>query len=179
MEPNPVAPDAARSPRARKTAWVVAGLALATAAIGGALWAAATPPAAAPQPSAAASTAAGPRTVKVDTIVAANGPMPTIEDIVLINYKGTLPDGKVFDQAQRAVFPVSEVVPGFTQGLIQMHKGGTYRLFIPSDLGYGARGAGPIPPNTDLSFEVELVDFKTPAEIAQMRAAQAAKPAER
>jgi FKBP-type peptidyl-prolyl cis-trans isomerase FkpA len=111
--------------------------------------------------------AAMPPRVDVDTIVAGKGPSPTLNDVALINYKGTLPDGKVFDQAERAVFPLAEVVPGFTKALEQMQKGGKYKVWIPSQLAYGDKQAGQIPPNTDLTFEIELLDFKSRAEIEQ------------
>ena len=65
-----------------------------------------------------------PQSVKVVTVLAGKGVSPTIDDVALINYKGTLPNGKVFDQQQRAVFPLAEVVPGFTKALEQMQKGG-------------------------------------------------------
>jgi FKBP-type peptidyl-prolyl cis-trans isomerase FkpA len=108
-----------------------------------------------------------PPRVDVDTIVSGTGPSPTVNDVALINYKGTLPDGKVFDQQQRAVFPLAEVVPGFTKALEQMQKGGRYKVWIPSQLAYGDKQAGEIPPNTNLTFEVELLDFKSRAEIEQ------------
>ena len=108
-----------------------------------------------------------PIAVDVDTIHAGNGPSPTRDDVALVNYKGTLPDGKVFDQAQRAVFPLAEVVPGFTKALEQMQRGGKYKVKIPSELAYGDKQSGPIPPNTDLTFEIELLDFKSRAEIEQ------------
>lgn len=111
--------------------------------------------------------AALPPAVDVDTIVAGQGPSPTRDDVALINYKGTLPDGKVFDQAERAVFPLAEVVPGFTKALEQMQRGGKYKVQIPSELAYGDKQAGQIPPNTDLTFEIELLDFKSRAEIQQ------------
>lgn len=111
--------------------------------------------------------AALPPSVDVDTIVAGKGPSPTRDDVALINYKGTLPDGKVFDQAERAVFPLAEVVPGFTKALEQMQRGGKYKVQIPSELAYGDKQAGQIPPNTDLTFEIELLDFKSRAEIQQ------------
>lgn len=111
--------------------------------------------------------AAMPPSVDVETIVAGSGPSPTRDDVALVNYKGTLPDGKVFDQAERAVFPLAEVVPGFTKALEQMQKGGKYKVQIPSELAYGDKQAGEIPPNTDLTFEIELLDFKSRAEIEQ------------
>ncbi len=113
--------------------------------------------------------AAVPAAVKVETITAGEGPSPTIDDVALINYKGTLPDGKVFDQQQQAALPLAGVVPGFTKALVQMQRGGKYKVLIPSELGYGAHQAGPIPPNTDLTFEIELLDFKSRAEIEQQQ----------
>ncbi len=110
-----------------------------------------------------------PRSVHVDTIAAGSGPSPTITDVALINYKGTLPNGKVFDQQKNAVFPLEGVVPGFTKALEQMQKGGKYKVLIPSELAYGDKAAGEIPANTDLSFEIELLDFKSRAEIEQQQ----------
>ena len=103
--------------------------------------------------------AAMPPQVQVATITAGEGASPTIEDVALINYKGTLPDGKVFDEARNAVFPLQGGIPGFTKALEQMQKGGKYKVKIPASLGYGDKQAGQIPPNTDLTFEIELLDF--------------------
>ena len=103
--------------------------------------------------------AAMPASVEVDTLTAGAGERPTREDVALVNYKGTLPDGKVFDEGKQAVFPLSEVVPGFTKALEQMQRGGKYKVEIPAALAYGDRQMGDIPPNTDLTFEVELLDF--------------------
>ena len=103
--------------------------------------------------------AALPAAVDVEVLMPGTGPSPTINDVALINYKGTLPDGKVFDQAQYAPLPLQGVVPGFTKALVQMQRGGKYKVVIPSELGYGAQGRGDIPPNTDLTFEIELLDF--------------------
>ena len=103
--------------------------------------------------------AALPPHVDVDTLVAGKGASPTASDVALINYKGTLPDGKVFDEAKNAVFPLQGVIPGFTKALEQMQKGGKYKVEIPASLGYGDKAAGQIPPNTDLTFEIELLDF--------------------
>ena len=113
--------------------------------------------------------AAMPATVTVETLTKGKGPSPTIEDVALINYKGTLPDGKVFDQQQQAALPLAGVVPGFTKALVQMQRGGKYKVLIPSELGYGDQQAGPIPPGTDLTFEIELLDFRSRAEIEQQQ----------
>jgi FKBP-type peptidyl-prolyl cis-trans isomerase FkpA len=110
-----------------------------------------------------------PAAVDVDTITAGKGESPTRKDVALVNYKGTLPDGKVFDEGKQAVLPLAEVVPGFTKALEQMQRGGKYKVHIPSELAYGEKGAGPIPANTDLDFEIELIDFKSRAEIEQQQ----------
>jgi FKBP-type peptidyl-prolyl cis-trans isomerase FkpA len=83
-----------------------------------------------------------------------------------------LKDGTVFDQNEQMPMAVGSVVPGFADGLVQMQRGGSYRLEIPSELAYGAEGGGPIPPNSDLVFEVTLLDFKTQAELDAMIAKQ-------
>lgn len=103
--------------------------------------------------------AAMPPRVDVQTLTAGKGVSPTINDVALINYKGTLPDGKVFDEGQNKVFPLQGVIPGFTKALMQMQKGGKYKVRIPSELAYGDKATGDIPPNTDLTFEIELLDF--------------------
>jgi hypothetical protein len=92
------------------------------------------------------------------------GPSPTPTDIVLVHYTGRLQDGTVFDSSQGkqpVPFPVTGVIPGFTEGLQLMKKGGTYRLRIPPNLAYGAAGAGGgvIPPNATLDFEIQLLDM--------------------
>jgi FKBP-type peptidyl-prolyl cis-trans isomerase FkpA len=109
--------------------------------------------------------AALPPSLSVETIKAGSGASPTESDMVLINYKGMMPDGKVFDEGQTRPMPVKGVIPGLTQALEKMQRGGKYKVFVPSDLGYGPKGVGPIPPNTDLTFEIELLDFKNKAEI--------------
>lgn len=96
---------------------------------------------------------------------AGQGAPPTDADVVLVNYEGRLADGKVFDAAKWAVFPVNGVVPGFAEGLRRMQKGGSYRITIPPELAYGAQAAGDIPPNSTLTFDVELLDFRSMAEL--------------
>lgn len=101
---------------------------------------------------------------------------PAKGDYVLVNYIGYLAaDGRVFDQNTAAAFPVEGVIPGFSEGLQLMAKGSTWRFCVPAAIGYGAQGAGDtIPANADLVFQVELVDYKTAAEVEKMRAAAAA-----
>jgi len=93
------------------------------------------------------------------------GKSPTADNTVEVHYKGTLIDGKEFDSSytrnQTATFPVSGVIPGWTEGLQLMKEGGKYMLFVPSNLAYGERGAGrDIGPNATLIFEVELISVQ-------------------
>lgn len=90
------------------------------------------------------------------------GATPKATDTVQVHYEGKLLDGQVFDSSQRAGQPVSfqvnGVIPGWTEALQLMHVGDKWRLFIPSELAYGARGAGDqIGPHAVLVFEVELL----------------------
>ena len=93
------------------------------------------------------------------------GDKPTAEDTVRVNYKGSLLDGTVFDDSAQhggaAEFPLAQVVPGWQEGIVLMPVGSKYRFWIPSELGYGETGTpgGPIPPNSTLVFEVELLDI--------------------
>jgi FKBP-type peptidyl-prolyl cis-trans isomerase len=101
------------------------------------------------------------------------GPKPSADAVVLVNYAGYLAsDGSQFDANKDMPLPVSDVVPGFSQGLQQMQRGGAYRLCIPAALGYGARSTGPIPANSNLVFTVELIDFKSRAEIEALQSGQ-------
>jgi len=119
--------------------------------------------------------AAMPPGVSVETLTSGTGATPGAEDVVFVKYTGKLEDGTVFDQSQESAWPIpgilpdgtalplGEMVPGFQQALMQMQKGGKYTVEIPSDLAYGATPppGAPIPPNADITFEVELVDFMT------------------
>lgn len=93
------------------------------------------------------------------------GDSPKATDEVTVHYHGTLIDGSVFDSSvergQPATFPVNGVIPGWIEALQLMKPGAKYKLFIPSDLAYGERGAGQkIGPNSTLIFEVELISIK-------------------
>ncbi len=91
------------------------------------------------------------------------GEKPGADAKVKVNYKGMLTsDGSEFDSGQASEFKVGGVIPGFAQGLQLMQPGGSYRLCIPSRLGYGEAGTGPIPANADLVFEVDLLSFTNP-----------------
>jgi FKBP-type peptidyl-prolyl cis-trans isomerase FkpA len=103
--------------------------------------------------------AARPPMVEVRAVTAGQGANPTMDDVVVINYVGKLNNGNVFDRADKAVLPLQGVVPGFSRALLQMQRGGRYLVKIPAKLGYGDRAVGPIPANSDLTFEIELLDF--------------------
>jgi FKBP-type peptidyl-prolyl cis-trans isomerase FkpA len=107
---------------------------------------------------------------------AGTGAKPPADATVLVNYIGYLAaTGAVFDQNMQTPMPVGEVIPGFSQGLQLLGKGGVARLCIPAAMGYGAQASGPIPANSDLVFQVELLDFRTAAEIADMAKARGAE----
>jgi len=91
-----------------------------------------------------------------------DGQIPTPEDRVTVHYRGTLLDGTEFDSSYKrdkpTTFPVRGVIKGWTEALQLMKVGSTYRLFIPSNLAYGSRGAGQkITPHATLIFDVELL----------------------
>lgn len=90
------------------------------------------------------------------------GVSPTDDDVAIVDYTGRLADGTVFDgsRGQTVEFPVSGLIPGFTEGLKMMKPGGEYRLIIPAAIGYGSRGAGPIPGDAVLDFTVKLEGIK-------------------
>lgn len=90
------------------------------------------------------------------------GASPKAIDTVRVHYRGTLADGREFDSSYKRgepiEFPLSGVIPCWTEGVQRMKVGGKSRLTCPSAIAYGARGAGSlIPPNTTLLFEVELL----------------------
>ena len=102
--------------------------------------------------------------LQYEVITQGNGPKPSPEDTVRVHYKGTLINGDEFDSSysrgEPTQFPLNGVIAGWTEGLQLMNTGSKYRLFIPSELGYGARGAGQqIPPDSTLIFEVELLEI--------------------
>jgi FKBP-type peptidyl-prolyl cis-trans isomerase len=93
------------------------------------------------------------------------GPKPAAQDTVVCNYRGTLLDNTEFDSSEKhggpASFPVNQVIKGWTEALQLMPVGSKWQLFVPSELAYGPRQAGPqIGPNSTLIFEVELLSIK-------------------
>lgn len=95
------------------------------------------------------------------------GAKPKPSDTVRVHYTGTLVKGDVFDStsgSEPAEFQLSNVIPGWTEGLQQLQAGGKIRLYVPPQLAYGDSGAGQIPPASTLIFDVELLEVKpTPA----------------
>jgi len=94
------------------------------------------------------------------------GPKPAASDTVVCNYRGTLISGTEFDSSykrgQPASFPVNGVIKGWTEALLLMPVGSKWQLFVPSELGYGDRGAGAdIGPGATLIFEVELLSIQS------------------
>lgn len=103
--------------------------------------------------------------VTVTFLKAGNGAKPKASDTVQVHYEGTLPDGKVFDSSYKrgapTSFPLSRVIPCWTQGVAQMGVGDAAVLTCPANTAYGANGIpGTIPPNTQLTFKVELLSIK-------------------
>jgi len=89
----------------------------------------------------------------------AAGEHPAATNSVMVNYVGKLSDGATFDDShdQIVTLPLGGVIKGWTEGLQLMRPGDVWMLYIPPALGYGAKGAGPIPPNEALAFRIELV----------------------
>ena len=120
----------------------------------------------------------------IETLVEGSGPVAAEGQVVFVNYKGFLADGTQFDESQPIPWPAPGVfpaegtpfpiedgatVPGFFKGLQRVQKGGTYKLSIPSALGYGnePRPGSPIPPGADLVFELEVIEILDQAQFEQ------------
>lgn len=126
-----------------------------------------------------------PAGVSVDEVRAGTGDNPKATDVVFVHYTGKLEDGTVFDQSQPLPLPVQGIlpegtplplesmVPGFREAALQMQRGGKYVVEIPAEKAYGAEGrinpqtGEGVPPNADLTFDIELVDFMPMAEVEQ------------
>ena len=121
---------------------------------------------AAPQESTAATTTADVTELVIEDIVVGTGAEAKSGDTVTVHYTGWLTDGTKFDSSLDAGTPIQfplgtgYVIKGWDEGVAGMKVGGTRKLIIPPDMGYGATGAGGvIPPNATLVFEVELVSI--------------------
>ena len=102
-----------------------------------------------------------PSGLQYKVLKAGDGPSPAATDTVKTHYHGTFINGEVFDSSvergEPIEFPVNGVIKGWTEALQLMKVGDKWQLFVPSDLAYGPEGQGPIPPNSVLVFEVELL----------------------
>ncbi len=107
------------------------------------------------------------------------GKTPTATDQVTVNYEGKLLDGKIFDSSYESkkpvTFGVTGVIKGWTEALQLMKEGGTYELYIPSDLAYGDQGNQGIPGGSTLIFKVELIKIEAPAADAKDKTAKPTK----
>ena len=104
-----------------------------------------------------------PSGLQYEVITEGNGKKPSATDRVKCHYEGTLIDGTLFDSSikrgQPAVFGVNQVIKGWVEALQLMSEGSKWRLYVPSELGYGAQQAGEmIPPHSTLIFDVELIE---------------------
>jgi FKBP-type peptidyl-prolyl cis-trans isomerase len=100
--------------------------------------------------------------LQYEVLTAGTGASPSATDNVTVHYKGTTIDGAEFDSSysrgEPATFPLNRVIAGWTEGVQLMKEGAKYRFYIPSELAYGAQGAGrAIGPNATLIFDVELI----------------------
>ena len=103
-----------------------------------------------------------PSGLQYEVLKQGDGKKPALSDSVTTHYHGTLIDGSVFDSSvqrgEPATFPVSGVISGWVEALQLMNEGSKWRLYVPSDLAYGAQAAGSIAPHSTLIFDVELLN---------------------
>jgi len=117
--------------------------------------------------------------LQYEVLEAAEGEQPGPTDIVTTHYVGTLVDGTEFDSSyergEPASFPLNGVIPGWTEALQLMAVGSKWRLYVPPTLAYGAQDRGPIPGNSTLIFDVELLGIEDSEENAEEGAEEAAE----
>jgi len=110
--------------------------------------------------------------VQYEELEKGTGPKPTADDTVKVDYVGSLIDGTEFDSSikrgEPAVFPVNQVIPGWSEAVQLMEVGSKYRVVIPAELAYGEAGAPPvIEPNSVLVFEISLLGIEEPPETGE------------
>ena len=126
------------------------------------LLAAATPVPMAALPVTTVTTRSG---IRLETLEPGTGPRPTRKDAVRVTYEVRLADGTLVESTTApAGLPVSKLIPGLTEALLLMNRGGRYRVHIPARLAYGRKGNadGSVPPNADLVFTVKLLAIGRP-----------------
>ncbi|MBI3718706.1 MAG: FKBP-type peptidyl-prolyl cis-trans isomerase [Sphingobacteriales bacterium] len=103
-----------------------------------------------------------PNGLQYEIIKTGNGPVPKVSDTIVAHYAGTLLNGKEFDNSYKRGepirYPANHLVKGWTEALTRMPAGSKWKLYIPSDLGYGDYGQGEIPGGAVLVFEMELLE---------------------
>jgi FKBP-type peptidyl-prolyl cis-trans isomerase FklB len=104
-----------------------------------------------------------PSGLQYQVLTPGTGEHPADSSTVKVHYEGSLIDGTVFDSSIKRGQPVelalNRVIKGWSEGVLQMAVGAKYKLFVPAELGYGAQQVGPIPPNSTLIFEVQLLEI--------------------
>jgi FKBP-type peptidyl-prolyl cis-trans isomerase len=105
-----------------------------------------------------------PSGLRYEIIQPGSGEFPKPTETVKVHYTGKLVDGTVFDSSvqrgEPAEFPLDQVIPGWTEGIQKVNKGGKIKLYVPPQLGYGDEGRPSIPPGSTLIFDVELLEIK-------------------
>jgi FKBP-type peptidyl-prolyl cis-trans isomerase FkpA len=104
----------------------------------------------------------GPTDLQIQDITVGTGATAANGDVVTVNYVGAFLNGTIFDQGSLPPIQLGahQVIAGFEQGIVGMRVGGVRLLVIPSNLAYGSSGSGPIPPNTPLQFQIQLVSIQ-------------------
>ena len=108
-----------------------------------------------------------PSGLRYEIVAQGTGAAPKPTETVKVHYTGKLIDGSVFDSSvqrgEPAEFPLDQVIPGWTEGIQKVTKGGKIKLYVPPHLAYGDDGRPGIPPGSTLIFDVELLDIKAAA----------------
>ncbi len=107
--------------------------------------------------------------LQIQTIKVGTGQRPRPGDLVLVNYKGFLLDGRCFSEGKEVSFPVDELIEGFREGLLLMSEGGHAVIVIPCELAYGDQGTEVIPGGATLLFDVELIKVQHKAAASPAR----------